>query len=83
MKPARTKKKYFTKNKLCRFCTDREYELDYKHIHILKFYLTERAKIIPARITGNCSYHQRALNTAVNRARQLAFIPYTAVHENV
>jgi len=80
---SRSRSKNFSKRKVCRFCTDRDYELDYKNPKILSLFISERGKIIPRRITGNCAFHQRALTTAVKRARVLAFIPFTATHANV
>lgn len=79
---SRPRKKTFSKRKVCRFCTDKEYELDYKNPKILSYFITERGKIIPRRITGNCAFHQRALTRSIKRARCLALLPYTAVHAN-
>jgi len=61
----------------CRICQEKKPTLDYKDAPSLKLYLTERGKIIPRRISGNCAGHQRALTTAVKRARQIAFLPFT------
>jgi len=60
------------------FCADRTEFIDYKDVAKLKKYMTERAKILPRRVTGCCAYHQRELTTAIKRARQLALIPYAA-----
>lgn len=76
------KRRSFVRKKVCRFCTDRDYELDYKNPKVLSYFITERGKIIPRRITGNCAFHQRALTTQIKRARAIAFIPYSAVHTN-
>ena len=67
-----------TRKKVCQFCADRTEFMDYKDIAKLKKYMTERAKILPRRVTGCCAYHQRELTTAIKRARQLALIPYVA-----
>ncbi|MBD5130451.1 MAG: 30S ribosomal protein S18 [Ruminococcaceae bacterium] len=67
-----------TRKKVCQFCADRTEFIDYKDIAKLKKYMTERAKILPRRVTGCCAYHQRELTTAIKRARQLALIPYVA-----
>lgn len=67
------------KRKVCRFCAG-EAVVDYKNTRVLKSFITERFKIVPARITGTCARHQRALTTAVKRARSLALIPYTSCH---
>jgi len=79
MRP-RSRKRTFSKRKVCRFCTDKDYSLDYKNPKVLNMFITERGKIIPRRITGNCAFHQRALTTEVKRARNLALIPCTATH---
>jgi len=64
------------KRKSCNFCADKLDNIDYKDILRLKRYLTERGKILPRRITGNCALHQRMLTTAVKRARELSLIGY-------
>lgn len=66
------------RKKVCQFCADRSEFIDYKDIAKLKKFMTERAKILPRRVTGCCAYHQRELTTAIKRARQLALIPYTS-----
>lgn len=73
-------KKTFKRRKICRFCADKidPADIDYKDVQKLKHYTTERGKIIPRRISGNCSRHQRALSTAVKRARITGFMPFTA-----
>jgi len=65
------------RRKVCRFCADKESRIDYKDARGLGNYLTERGKIIPSRITGTCARHQRALTTAIKRARTVALLPYT------
>ncbi len=60
------------------FCVDKVQTIDYKDINRLKKCMTERSKILPRRVTGTCAYHQRALTTAIKRARYVALIPYTA-----
>ena len=67
-----------TRKKVCMFCADRTEFIDYKDVAKLKKYMTERAKILPRRVTGCCADHQRELTTAIKRARQLALIPYVA-----
>ena len=74
------RKRSFNRRKVCRFCADREVRIDYKNPKMLSLFITERGKIIPRRITGNCALHQRSLTTAVKRARVLALIPFTATH---
>ncbi|MDY3213290.1 MULTISPECIES: 30S ribosomal protein S18 [unclassified Pyramidobacter] len=64
--------------KVCFFCVDKLDEVDYKDVERLKKYVSERGKIIPRRVTGNCAKHQRQLTVAVKRARFMALLPYTA-----
>ena len=65
------------RKKVCVFCGDKNDEIDYKGVNKLKRYVSERGKILPRRITGNCAKHQRALTVAIKRARHLALMPYT------
>ena len=69
-----------TKKRPCRFCADPKFPLDYKEPRILVPFMTDRGKIIPRRVTGNCALHQRRLQTAVKRARVLALISFTSSH---
>ena len=64
------------RRKVCMFCAEKVDEIDYKDIAKLRKCMTDRAKILPRRVTGNCALHQRQLTTAVKRARQVALIPY-------
>ncbi|WHH57550.1 30S ribosomal protein S18 [Petroclostridium sp. X23] len=66
------------KKKVCSFCVDKVETIDYKDISKLRRYISERAKILPRRISGNCAKHQRQLTQAVKRARQIALLPYTS-----
>jgi len=68
------------KKKVCRFCAE-PLPVDYKNTRVLKSFITERAKIVPARITGTCAAHQRQLTTAVKRARTLSLLSYTSCHK--
>ena len=70
-------KKTFSRKKVCRFCSDQSLTIDYKETRTLKNFITERGKIIPRRIYGNCAKHQRQLTEAIKRARQIALLPYT------
>ncbi|HCG64298.1 MAG: 30S ribosomal protein S18 [Spirochaetae bacterium HGW-Spirochaetae-4] len=63
------------KKKVCKFCTQ-NLVADYKNPDLLRRYVTERGKILPSRITGNCAKHQRALTTEIKRARVLAYLPF-------
>ena len=64
------------RKKVCIFCQDKVTEIDYKDIAKLRKYITERGKIVPRRVSGACSYHQRALTIAIKRARHVALLPY-------
>lgn len=66
-----------SRKKVCQFCADRTEYIDYKDIAKLRKFTTERAKILPSRVTGCCAYHQRELTKAIKRARQVALIPYS------
>lgn len=66
------------KRKICSFCVDKIDYIDYKATSKLAKYITERGKIIPRRISGNCAKHQRQLTVAIKRARNIALLPYTA-----
>ena len=65
------------RKKVCAFCAENVNEIDYKDIKKLSRYVSERGKILPRRITGTCAKHQRALTTAIKRARHVALMPYT------
>lgn len=66
--------------KVCRMCTEQSVDLDYKNVRVLQGYLSDRGKIMPRRISGTCAQHQRDLTNAIKRARQIAYVPYTALH---
>jgi small subunit ribosomal protein S18 len=76
----RRKRRTFHRRKICRFCADSGLRIDYKDVRTLRFFVTERGKIIPRRISGNCAKHQRHLTLAVKRARHIALLPYTTIH---
>ena len=71
----------FKRRKFCRFSAEKIEEIDYKDVEILKDFITETGKIMPARITGTKTGYQRQLSTAIKRARFLALMPYTDLHE--
>ncbi len=73
----RPQKKLFSRRKACRFCADKELEINYKDVKTLRNFVSERGKIIPRRIVGTCATHQRQLCEAVKQARQIAFLPYS------
>ena len=62
--------------KVCQFCVDKVDYIDYKDVARLRRFMSERAKILPRRVTGTCARHQRALTTAIKRARQIALVPF-------
>ena len=68
------------RRKSCNFCADKVEFIDYKDPNKLKKYITERGKILPRRISGNCSAHQREVTEAIKRARNLALLPIAANH---
>jgi small subunit ribosomal protein S18 len=68
------------RRKGCRFCADASLVIDYKDVEGLRNFLTERGKIIPRRISGNCAKHQRKLCEAIKRARNIALLPFTGKH---
>ena len=72
------KRPYVTrrKKKVCAFCVEKVAEIDYKDTTRLRKFISERAKILPRRITGTCAAHQRRLTTAIKRARHVALLPY-------
>ncbi len=72
------KEKKVFKKKICKFCMEKVTSIDYKETAKLQKFVTERGKMIPSRISGNCARHQRKLASAVKRARFLALLPYTA-----
>jgi len=77
-KPAARRR--FTRRKGCRFCADKTLVIDYKEIKTLRYFISERGKIVPRRISGNCAQHQRKLTEAIRRARNIALLPFTAGH---
>lgn len=66
------------KKKVCAFCVEKAEDIDYKDVAKLKRYITEKGKIIPRRTSGTCAAHQRALATAIKRARVMALLPFKA-----
>lgn len=71
-------RRFRPRKKVCAFCADKSKGIDYKDINKLKKYITDRGKILPRRISGNCSKHQRELTISIKRARQVALLPYSA-----
>jgi small subunit ribosomal protein S18 len=71
------RKRGFARRKVCRFCADKNVGIDYKDPQTLKYFITDRGKIIPRRISGNCAKHQRKVGTAIKRSRMIALMPFT------
>ncbi len=69
----------FHRKKVCRFCSDQDFVLDYKDVRMMQSFISEHGKIVPRRISGNCALHQRALTTSVKRARNLALVGYVTM----
>src|SRR5258705_13445112 len=69
----------FGRRKVCRYCADKNLKVDYKNAADLKYFVTERGKIVPRRIPGNCARHQRQVATAIKRGRQVALLPFTVM----
>lgn len=68
----------FGRRKVCRFCADLEYVMDYKDVRMMQSYVSEHGHIVPRRISGNCASHQRKLTSAVKRARNLALVGFVS-----
>ncbi len=75
MKRDRTRR---PRKRVCSFCVDKVESIDYKETGRLRKYITERGKILPRRISGNCAKHQRQLTIAIKRARNVALLPFSA-----
>lgn len=75
--PARRRPTIRRRRKVCTFCGKEAKPISYKDVATLKQYTSERGKILPRRITGTCAKHQRAVTTAIKRARHIALMPYT------
>ncbi len=72
----RRKRRVYHRRKVCRFCADTSLEISYKDPKSLRYFITERGKIIPRRLSGCCAKHQRTLTHEIKRARTIAFLPY-------
>lgn len=77
--PRRKRKQFYVRRKVCRFCVDSKLLIDYKDVPTLRQFVTERGKIIPRRISGNCARHQRHLTRAIKQSRLLALMPYVPI----
>ncbi len=74
----RRMRRRFGRRKVCRFCADKSLVIDYKSPQVLRYFITERGKLVPRRISGNCAKHQRGVSRAIKRARMLALMPFKA-----
>lgn len=72
------KKQYFRRKKVCRFCVEKIDDINYKDVKMLSAFISERGKIIPRRISGVCTPHQRRLSEAIKQARNIALLPFAA-----
>jgi small subunit ribosomal protein S18 len=70
----------FSRRKGCRYCAEPSMQIDYKDIRPLRYFISERGKIVPRRISGNCAEHQRKVSEAIKRARNIALLPFTSAH---
>ncbi|MCX6638492.1 MAG: 30S ribosomal protein S18 [Acidobacteria bacterium] len=70
------RKQYFRRKKVCRFCVDKIDDVNYKDVKLLMAFISERGKIVPRRISGVCTPHQRRLSEAVKQARNIALVPF-------
>ncbi len=70
------RKQYFRRKKVCKFCTEKIDVIDFKDTRLIGQFVSERGKILPRRLTGTCSPHQRVLTTAIKRARNIALLPF-------
>lgn len=68
---------FYSRPKVCQFCTDKNVDIDYKNTDLLRRYITDEGKIRPRRQTGTCARHQRAIAGEIKRARHIALLPYT------
>jgi small subunit ribosomal protein S18 len=70
------RRQYFRRRKVCKFCTEKIDVIDYKDVRLIGQFVSERGKILPRRLTGTCSPHQRTLTLAIKRARNIALLPF-------
>jgi small subunit ribosomal protein S18 len=75
------RKQYFRRRKVCKFCTEKIDVIDFKDVKLIGQFVAERGKILPRRLTGTCSVHQRALTLAIKRARNIALLPFAAASQ--
>ncbi|MCL5005733.1 MAG: 30S ribosomal protein S18 [Acidobacteria bacterium] len=73
-----SRRQFFRRRKVCKFCTEKIDVIDYKDLKLIGQFVADRGKILPRRLTGTCSPHQRALARAIKRARNIALLPFAA-----
>ncbi|HVH89602.1 MAG TPA: 30S ribosomal protein S18 [Terriglobales bacterium] len=71
-------RKFFRRKKVCKFCVEKIDSINYKDVRLLSGFVAERGKIVPRRLTGVCTPHQRRLSTAIKQARNIALLPFAA-----
>ncbi len=69
-------RRFFRRRKVCKFCTEKVDHIDYKDVKVIGQFINERGKILPRRVTGVCTLHQRGLKVAIKRARNIALLPF-------
>ena len=79
-RPTKPRRRSFFTNKVCRFCVEKIDHIDFYDVKTLKPLISERGKIVPSRISGNCAKHQRLLTVSIKRARNIALLPFTVEH---
>ncbi len=72
------KRRTYRRQKVCKFCMDKVVQVDYKDVKRLRNFVSDRGKVIPRRISGNCAHHQRQLTVAIKRARSIALLAFAA-----
>jgi small subunit ribosomal protein S18 len=77
-KAVATKKQYFRRKKVCRFCVEKIDDINYKDVRLLSAFIAERGKIVPRRVSGVCAPHQRRLNDAIKKSRNIALMPFAS-----
>lgn len=78
-RPEGGKKRVYMRKRVCKFCQDANLAIDYKNPKLLKYFISERGKMMPRRMTGTCANHQRKLKEAISMARHIAFLPFTTL----
>ena len=73
------RKQFFRRRKVCKFCQEKIDLVDYKEARLLGQFISERGKILPRRLTGTCSHHQRLVTVAIKRARNIALLPFATI----